>query len=455
MKRRDFLKRATLTSAGAIVAPYILPSGRLFAPTGTQIAPHVVLVMFAGSTRNQESVDQLYLQHSQFRNFPTIPTLNVTGNIMPNMLSGPAPTSKVVYGTGPGGNTPTPPALTTSLQGQGVLFKEVSAIALGHYGGSLALLQGNTDLAQGLLERPKTPTIFEFLRKHGGYSATDIWFMGNSLVNSVPLYNHSQHKDYGAKYGANMFIPRVTFGSQGSQFLEDAKIYHPQNELSPMYKMKYFLDNSYESLASNNILDTVGNTEAEKQKIKQFMKKMFLKKQAGTTLKPPVSGADATTIGYAAEVMKEFKPALTVIKIDGPDVCHSNFTGYLRAIHAADHAVGWLWNYIQTQIPSMAGETIILATPECGRNLDPNPILDAENNFLAYDHSDANSRRVFTLMAGKTISNEPDHATGPLSSTSPIVTDTTLTIGHILGVESEMLGSGFLDSRSQSLIRKI
>lgn len=454
MKRREFIKKATLTTAGAFVAPYILPSGRLFAPSGTQIAPHVVLVMYAGGIRNQETVDQLYLQQSQYTWNPD-PSINVTGNIMPNMLAGAAPTTKVVYGTGPGGNTPISPILSTPLQSQGVLFKEVNAIAAGHYGGSIALLQGNTNLAQPLLDRPKTPTIFEFLRKHGGYKATDTWFIGNSLTNSVPLYNHSDNADYGAQYGANMFIPGVTFGSQGDQFLKNAKIYHPQNELSPMYKMKYFLDNSYESLTSNNVLDTVGNSEAEKQQIKNFMKAMFLKKQAGTVTQPPVSAADGKTVGYACEVMKEFKPALTVIKIDGPDQCHSNFTGYLRAIHAADHAVGFLWNYIQSQIPTMAGETIIIATPDCGRNLNPNPILDTENNFRAFDHSDANTRRVFTLMAGKTITNHPDKATGPISSSSPLNTDAAITIGHILGIEQEMLTSGFLHGNSQSLIRKI
>jgi len=454
MKRREFIKKATLTSAGAMIAPYILPSGRLFAPSGTQIAPHVVLVMYAGGLRNQETVDQLYLSQSQYTWNPT-PSLNVTGNIMPNMLSGAAPTSKVVYGVGTSGNTPISPILSTPIQSQGVLFKEVNAIAAGHYGGSIALLQGNTNLAQPLLERPKTPTIFEFLRKHGGYKATDTWFIGNTLTNSVPLYNHSGHKDYGAKYGANMFIPGVTFGNQGDQFLKDAKIYHPQNELSPMYKMKYFLDNSYESLTSNNVLDTVGNTEAEKQQIKNFMRTMFQKKQAGTVIRPPQGGNDASTVGYALEVMKEFKPAVTVIKIDGPDVCHSNFTSYLRAIHAADHAIGYMWNYIQTQIPDMANETIFIATPDCGRNLNPNPILDTENNFRAFDHSDANTRRVFTLMAGKSITNEPDKATGPLSSTSPLNTDAAITVGHILGIEQEMLSSGFLHAQSQSLIRKL
>jgi hypothetical protein len=453
MKRRDFLKKATLTTAGSFIAPYILPSGRLFAPTGTQLAPHVVLVMFAGGIRNQETVDQLYLTQSQYTWNPD-PSINVPGNIMTNMLSGAAPTSKVVYGTGVGGNTPIAPILGTSLQDQGVLFKEVNAIAAGHYGGSLALLQGNTDLAQPLLERPKTPTIFEYLRKHGGYDATDVWFLGNTLRNSVPLYNHSAHSDYGAKYGANMFIPEITFGSQGDQFLRDAKIYHPQDELSPMYKMKYFLDNTYESLLGNSVLDTVGNTEDEKQEIKQFMKDMFDKKQMNNVTLPPVSSADGLAIGYACEVMKEFKPALTVVKIDGPDSCHADFTGYLRAIHSADHAVGFLWDYIQSQIPDMAGETVIIATPDCGRNLNPNPIMDIENNFRAFDHSDANTRRVFSLMAGKSITNEPDQSTDPNNPNS-LNTDVAVTIGHILGIEQEMLNSGYLHPQSQSLIRKI
>ena len=139
MKRRDFLKRATLTTAGSFVAPYILPSGRLFAPTGNQLAPHVVLVMFAGGLRNQETVDQLYLTQSQYQWNPD-PSINVPGNIMYNMLDGAAPTTKRVYGTGPGGNTPISPILGTTLQSQGVLFKEVEAINPGHYGGSVGFL---------------------------------------------------------------------------------------------------------------------------------------------------------------------------------------------------------------------------------------------------------------------------------------------------------------------------
>jgi hypothetical protein len=51
MKRKEFLKKAGLAAAGFIAAPYILPSGRLFASTGGGPADHVVFVLFAGGVR--------------------------------------------------------------------------------------------------------------------------------------------------------------------------------------------------------------------------------------------------------------------------------------------------------------------------------------------------------------------------------------------------------------------
>ena len=83
MKRRDFLKKATLTAAGTVSMPYILPTGRLFASTGSQMAGHVVFVMFAGGVRQQEAVGKKYLAESQ--------GLDIEGNIMYNMLTGDVP----------------------------------------------------------------------------------------------------------------------------------------------------------------------------------------------------------------------------------------------------------------------------------------------------------------------------------------------------------------------------
>lgn len=436
MIRRDFIKKTALTATAAVSMPYILPSGRLFAASGSRSSSHVVLVMFAGGVRHQESVGKRYLQGSQ-ANEP------YEGNIMYNMLSGGAPSMKIVYGTGEGGINPIPAILSTPLEQQGRLFAEVEALSAGHFGGLNSIVQGSDFAGQGLKQRPINPTVFEYLRRHGGYSATDTWFVGNGIGGSLPLLNYSSHPDYGIKYGANFFAPLITFSETGYELLGNGKVYHPENELAPMYRLKAFLDNNF---ANNGaMLESLGNTEEEKQSIKEFMNLMYEKVQNGSLLLPPITdNGDTATIGFACEVMSWFKPAFTVVNLSAVDQCHSDFTGYLKSLHRADHGVGWLWNYIQTQIPEMSGNTTIICIPECGRNLSPNAILD-DNNWLAYDHSDANALRIFSLIAG------PGIQTGVVGSEgNPIgnVRDVVPTVLETLGVPVSSVQSGLISGMS-------
>lgn len=447
MNRRKFIKTTAVAGAGAFTVPYILPSGRLFAASGEQLAPHVVYVLFAGGVRQQESVLQRYLADSQ--------GLPWEGNILYNMLNGDAPTNKIVYGTdqgnGAAGGTPIPRILSQTLQSQGTLFREVSSQSNGHYGGLNNLLQGSQVTTQGLKQKPVNPTIFEYLRRHGGYAATDTWFVGNGIANSIPLLNFSNHPDYGASYGANFFAPSITFGAPGFEHLADAKVYHPENELNPMYRMKYFLDQSFSSVGTAG--DSIGNTEDEKQRIKAFMKQTYERVTQNLIPHPPVTDSnDALTVGYACEVIREFKPALTVVNLSNIDGCHTDFTGYLRALHRADHALGHLWNFIQTQIPEMASNTILIASPECGRNLQHNPIKDS-NDWYAYDHSDDNSSRVFTIMAGPNV--PAGLSIGSESNPVGITSDNVLTVAEILGVKNEVQAAGLVQPESMSLFDRI
>ena len=444
MKRRSFLKNTGITAAGALAAPYVLPSGRLFAPSGRQIAGHVVVVMFAGGVRQQESVGMRYLDDSQVGDpYP--------GNILTNMLTGEAPTQKIVYGTGQGGQTPIPQLLDQTLQQQGTLFKEIRALSAGHFGGLNSIVQGSTVTTQGLKQRPLNPTIFEYLRRHGGYSATDTWFIGNGISNSLPLLNFSAHQDYGSSYGANFFAPQITFGAKCAEYMADAKVYHPENELAPMYQLKYFLDQSFDNYDEG--LLALGNTEEEKQNIKAFMDQMYEKTANGTVAFPPIlEGSDSVTMGYACEVLKWFKPAVLFVNLSGVDGCHSNFTNYLQAMHRADHAVGHLWDFIQNEIPDMAGDTTLILTPECGRNDNPNNIID-ENNWRSYDHSDENSLRVFSMMAGPDVPS--NLIIGSEDNQIGQVTDTMMTVADILGVLPEVQAAGFTASGTQSLFNHI
>ncbi|MDZ4751774.1 MAG: hypothetical protein SGI87_09185 [Flavobacteriales bacterium] len=442
MQRRSFLKTTALTGAGALASPYILPSGRLFAKSGNRSANHVILVMFAGGVRHQESMGMRYLDDAQVGEpYP--------GNIMYNMLTGTPPEQKIVYGTGEGGINPINQILGQTLQSQGAILPEVQALSAGHYGGLNSILQGAYVDSQGLRQRPQKPTIFEYLRRHGGYSASDVWFVGNGIGGSIPLLNHSNHPDYGVSYGANFFAPTVTFHPECAEYLGNGKVYHPDNELAPMYQLKAFLDNTFEQYGG--ALQALGNTEEEKQSIKEFMDLMYEKTSNGTIALPPVAdNGDLYTVGYACEVLQWFKPAFMCLNLTGVDTCHSDFTGYVKALHRADHAVGHLWDFIQNQIPDMAGNTTLIAIPECGRNDEPNSILDV-NGWRAYDHSDANSHRIFSVVAGPNIN--PNNVIGSENSAFGMVSDAMLTAAEILGVDPGiLLTSGNLAGGTQSWV---
>lgn len=446
MKRKEFIKKSGVLIGGGLLSPYILPSGRLFARTGDEKAAHVILVMFAGGVRQQESVLGRYLEDSQG-------VMGAAGNIMPNIFEGNSPEKKIVYGLDvPGevkGTDPIPRLLSTPLSTQGLFFPEVKAQSAGHYVGLNTLITGSTATSQGLKVRPSSPTIFEYLRRHRGFTTTDCWFLGNSIGNSTPLLNSSIAADYGLQYGANLFTPPVTFGSSGKQVLSNSKPYS-QAELQPMYEMKAFLDAGF--ALEQSLQYSVKNADWERTKVKEFVRNTFLKQQLGQIASPPfASGPDAMTAAYAAEVLKEFKPRMLALNMSQVDGCHSNFTGYLRALHRADHIVGWLWDYIQNQIPEMAQNSIIIVAPETGRNLEPNPIVD-ENDWLAYDHSDLNALRVWSVMAGK---NVPVLTKGSQNQPEGRLTDIVPTIADIFGIQDEVRASGYLDPLSKSQFDRI
>jgi len=447
--RRTFLRRTALTAGSLITAPYILPTGRAFAKTGQQVAEHVVVVLLAGGIRQQEAVLQRYLADSQ--------GLPIEGNIMSNMLTGIAPDDKVVYGTSTAGSIPIPQILATPLDQQGLLLPEMrfSGAATGHYVGLSACVSGYYGATQGLQQRPLHPTMFEYLRRHAGVKATETWFVGNGLTGSIPLLNHSGHQAYGAKYGANMFIPSVTFGNQGNTHAKGARVFHPDEELPAIEQMRQFLNQRFgESPDNDGPLDAIGNTAEEKIEIKKFIRETFDRLDRGLVPFPPVQdNEDLITIGFALEVMRYFQPKLTVINMSAADTCHNNYTNYLQNVHRADHGVGFLWNYIQNQLPTMSNNTALLVLPEHGRNLESNNILDV-NDWAAFDHdSDANSRRVFGMLVG------PDIDTGlslgsignPIGDTADVV----LTVADILGVKNEVEAAGLVATAGRSWLDRM
>ena len=213
MKRRDFIKKSALATAGVIAAPYILPSGRLYAASGTRRVNHVVFCLYAGGVRNLESVH-----------------MN-DGNLMPNMFSGGGSISPDIIGA----MEPLPASpLPMSLQNYGTLFKEFRYYngPTGHYNGHTVALTGNyVDVDLNLREHPRKPTVFEYYRKHNSpqQSALKCWWVANTL-GPYPALNYSSANAYGASYGANFISPTSLISPQGFDVLGNPRTFNSQEE---------------------------------------------------------------------------------------------------------------------------------------------------------------------------------------------------------------------------------
>lgn len=425
MDRRKFIKRAGAAGAASIIAPYILPSGRLFASTGSQISEHVILVLFGGGVRQQETILQRYLDHSQG-------LTGVEGNIMYNLFSGDIPDKKEVYGVKVPGlpddqSIKYQQILNEPLDVQGTVFREVRCNQPSHYSGFLGPILGGVSPAQGLRQRPIMPTIFEYARKFGGFPASKVWMIGHGLENSIPLMNHSTHPDFGSGFGANLFIPGTTFGEYGIETFSRVKEYHP-DEMMRIYQMQQFLDDYYRNLGKT--LDNLGNTPEEKDKIRKFMKAKY------------DLGNATTEIDCAIEVMNEFEPNLMAVSFFEADGCHGNFTGYLRALHAMDHKVGRLWDAVQSN-PNMKDNTTMILMPDMGRNIAPNAAKD-NNDWLGFDHDggDTNLQRIFAMMVGNGV--ERGLHIGDENNPVGEWIDACLTVAELLGIKSEVMNTGFV-----------
>lgn len=437
MKRRTFIKKAAIATAGAFAAPYLLPGGRLFADTGDRVVNHVVFVLFAGGVRHQESIDQAYLSAQG---------LATTGNVMQNILNGSAPPGNLIY-------DPWQPILSSPLVKQGTLFKELRYASgpTGHFNGHTAAITGNyTDVSLDLNVNPDYPTVFEYYRKHTdpAKSALNCWWMSEGL-GPYPALNYSRNGMYGAMYGANYLRPASTFGSYGLDYLSDAVSFQP-DDVAKIATMKNFLDQNFDKTAAD--YPGIINTNEDRDKIKTFIYDTLAKTSQNQIEWPMPLGTstleltgDLINMAYAWEVMKNFHPELLIINSFDLDACHFDFTSYIQFMHKADYGVGWLWNKIQND-PELANDTIMICMPDHGRNEVPNSVYDA-NGLRAFDHtSDDNSRRLFALIVGPAAKVKQNQVIGDYFNPVGETIDMVPTIAHILGFK-DPIPTGLLPGR--------
>lgn len=409
-----------LTAGATLAAPYLLPSGRLFAATGTRKANHVVLCLFAGGVRSLES--------HQFSN-------GNYGNLMPYTFNGGV---ENLGGVDIGSALGLPSGQT--LQEQGTLFSNMKLKQgpTGHYNGHATLLTGvYTDTNLNINANPQYPTIFELYRKHNSpsMSALNAWWVSNSL-GPYPQLNYSTDPNYGASFGANHIQPR-NFLSSGYD-----SIYSPNNSLfsnsnlDKIASLKGFCDNNFNKSFSSN--SGVVNTAEDKKLIEAFLQD-YISQAASGVLNDPwgvgdIYNGDMYNIFFAEEIIKEFKPELLVVNMQNVDAAHDDTTGYLNNLKRADYSLAHLWQTIQNT-PGMEN-TILIALPEHGRNLETNGIVD-EFGREGTDHTgDDMSREVFCMMMGHQ-SDSMVNANTIINTESETI-DIVPTIANILGFDNDI-----------------
>jgi len=423
MKRKQFIRNAALTAASSIVMPYILPSGRLFAATGSRRANHVVFCLFAGGVRNLESIQK------------------AEGNLMRNTLNG---TESISADIAPG-VLQLPTLATSPLQNSGTLFKEFRYTSgpTGHYNGHTTAITGKySDESIQLKQPPKYPTIFEYYRKHTSptTSALNAWWVSNSL-GPYPYLNYSMFDGYGANFGANMIQPASIFNEASASVLGNP-LTLSQSEKSKCDMMRDFMNGQFK-IPQSAVSSGIVNTPADAEHLQTWLNSMIYQVTNGNISDPWGTGimtGDMRNIYFGIEVIKEFKPELTVINMTDIDIGHFDFTKYVNAIGLADYALYKLWNAIQTT-PGMANDTVMIVVPEHGRNQDANSVVDAYGRYALDHNNDQMSREIFCLMAGNGVKQGQ-----VISQQQGESVDVVPTIANILGFDNE-IPFGILDGR--------
>ena len=419
MNRRNFITKSLAATAGAFTIPYILPSGRLFAATGSRKVNHVVFCLFAGGVRNMESVHK------------------ADGNLMPSILSGSESISPDISG----GLDYLTPLGGSPLQNSGTLFKEFryKQGPTGHFNGHTTAMTGvytTTDL--NLKEPPKNPTIFEYYRKHNSptMSALNSWWVSDAL-GPYPALNYSRDTNYGALYGANYVQPLSFISGSAYNVVGKPKKFN-STETQSTLNIRNVLNKNFGSQYKSGDAG-IENSLTDAAKLETFIQTNYDIAISGGYNDPWNLGAgvmnnDMYNVFFAEKIIEEFKPELLVVNMQGVDVCHSNFTQYCNNLRKADYALGHLWKTIQNT-PGMANDTILIAAPEHGRNLSQNTLIDPFGRY-ALDHTgEQMSREIFCLVAGPTSVVKQNQV---ISSEQGESIDIVPTIADILGFYDEI-----------------
>jgi len=365
MKRREFVKKAGIAGVGATFAPSILSKENLLAATKNKKVEHVVFCLLGGGLRNLETVHQ------------------INGNLMPsvlleNNLSNASQQSEFTIKS---------KINSLPLQSSATLFKEFrfKKERSRHINGYATALTGSYyDEEVKLTDKNFQPTIFEYYNKYGNVkkSGLNSWWVSSGIADYHELA-FSKSSDFGENYAGNFIQP--------SKLISSVK----KNNRSLSSESIEFEKHYNQSVYSSTLLK---KNHKEQTKVNHFLRDYLFDYQ-NIEYTNSLTEHDLHTTLFSKKVMQEFAPELLVIDLQGADIAHSNYTQYCNAIQRYDFMLGYLWKTIQNT-PGMANNTLLIVTPEFGRDYTSNSITDINNKGGVNHGNDETSQEIFCLLAG-------------------------------------------------------
>jgi len=371
LERRDVLRLGAL-AAGAALWPGTLgaaPAAPLEPGARERKTQRVILIAFAGGVRTRE-------------------TLGSPENV-PNLKA---------------------------LADEGVVYTRARTGNLGHFGATLSIFTGISE-QRGIREnsRGPDPTLFEYLRKDLGLSASDVWLSTSGGTQQMN-YAYGLHADYGERYGANTLDGEGVFNREFKRVLESLgkpRAGDPAEE-ARLAQLRGAL--SARDKTSLNSAETAAQVE-------RYILQELLQ---GTGDMTGANSGDGKALRVARNLLALFKPKVTGIVLQDADTAHGTYNGYVEVIRRNDAALGELVKVVRDD-PALAQSTAIFVLPEFGRDRDL-------NSRRGLDHGDGSE----DLSQVACVCWGPDFKRGAVLREEVQVVDVTPTICELFGAKARL-----------------
>jgi hypothetical protein len=369
------------------------------------------------------------------RRFLQLAGLAIADRILPWRLFGqsaPDPRRKVIIVTFGGGvrysETFAPeglhniPALA-ALKPKGRFFRTcVNSGVLSHFNSTGSILTGNWQRVDDFgMERPASPTIFEYYRKATKARPVDTWAVCTNK--SFSALASSGTGEYGVPYGANLVLPKQLLLDAVGEVVKKKEGEGAASRENILRQLEGILNEGYEGLGW-----TIFKAGRELDRsVRDTLRRSLVEYINGP--ESPTSG-DELTYFISREIMREFAPRLLLVNFWDMDVAHwGSYSLYLQAVTRTDRLVGMLWEEVQAN-PHYKDRTTLLVLPELGRDGDVN----AANGFLNHRSGDPSCRNMWMLALGAGVTaGETERPTSHV--------DIAASAANLLGVKTgEMAG---------------